>query len=75
VTGGYGFWAAYNEDIDLINRALWKMVTSTDPKVVAHRAAHYNTFWNNHQRTGSLRTDLTSSIDLVYFLPPFAVRR
>jgi len=72
-TGGYGFWTKYNPDIEKINLALWKLVTSTDPKLVAHREAHYGKYWKDYKRVGSFSVDMATSINLLYFLPVFAV--
>ena len=50
-TGGYGLWGKFNPDIDRVMNAVWKVIDSTDPKVVEFRNQHYGSIYNNYQRT------------------------
>ncbi|MCO4764338.1 MAG: hypothetical protein KC502_22700 [Myxococcales bacterium] len=72
-TGGYGFWKKYNPDIQKINLAMWHLMTTKDPKLIAHRKAHYGTYYKDHKRVGSFNVDMTTSLDMLYFLPTFAL--
>ena len=53
--------------------ALWNLMVTQDPKVIAHRKTHYGTYWMSYKRVGEMSVDLATSVYLLYFLPGFAV--
>lgn len=57
LTGGYGFWAAYNSDLKKVMLSLYKMIVSNDPTVVNFRRVYY---WQNEK---------VDPADLLMFLP------
>ena len=67
-TGGYGLWGKFNPDIDRVMNAVWKVIDSTDPQVVAFRDSHYGSIWSNYQRTVP-DWRKTTSINLLIMLP------
>jgi hypothetical protein len=52
LTGGYGFWSRYNNDVQKVFLAIMEMLKSNDPEIRRHVVEHYETtHWNNYQRT------------------------
>jgi len=51
LTGGYGFWAKYNKDVDAVFCSLQKMLESNDPDVRKHVIEHYEeNYWLHYKR-------------------------
>lgn len=73
VTGGYGSWKRWLDELRPLNDALWTLATSTDPVVVAHREERFGRYWSGFQRVGAgLDTNLDDSLHLMSLLPVFA---
>jgi hypothetical protein len=52
LTGGYGFWSKYNNDVQKVFLALMDMLKSNDPEIRKHVILHYETtHWNKYKRT------------------------
>lgn len=51
LTGGYGFWAKYNKDVETVFCVLREMLESNDPDVRKHMTEHYEkNYWCNYER-------------------------
>lgn len=55
LTGGFGFWSAYNKNIELVFKSIIGMLKSNDPIVKRHVEEHYErNFWYEYKRIKSL---------------------
>ncbi|MBP9014448.1 MAG: hypothetical protein KBG22_12650 [Smithella sp.] len=74
LTGGYGFWSRYNNDMQKVLVALNDVLKSNDPEIRKHVIRHYETTdWNKNVRTHRhdfkrLNDSRTQSV-LIQFLP------
>lgn len=74
LTGGYGFWMKYNNDIERLLCSLMGMLNSDDPKVRNHVIEHYEKFyWSDYKRAGSINFKDTNNSNtqsrLIQLLP------
>ncbi|MFO0610344.1 MAG: LamG domain-containing protein [Polyangiales bacterium] len=75
---GYGFWSEHDPAIAPVLDALWAMVNSRDPAVVAFRDAHYYRYWQSRDgalvRQGGLDEGMRRTYATLTFAPTFARR-
>ena len=72
ITGGYGFWNKYNPDLIKVMDALWIMMQSHDPDVVAHRERYYESnFYQNFERKKTADFNLETSWEVLNFLSAY----
>jgi hypothetical protein len=74
LTGGYGFWSRYNQDINKLFTSLFNMIESNDQGIRKHVNEHYEmNIWNQFKRTRAI--DFKNSAHqgtqsvLIQFLP------
>jgi hypothetical protein len=77
LTGGYGFWAPYNTDINKMYTAIIKMLNSTIPSVKQHVKQHYEqNVWTNNKRENKMNFSCIGKARyesvLIQFLPSLA---
>ena len=75
LTGGYGFWAAYNADVGKLYAALLAMLSSDDKGRRTHVKKHYeHYFWNKYTHVHALNfrakpLSIKTRRVLIQFLP------